>query len=214
MPKKKPDLSSYRLWLIGRKYQPSTVQASLRHMRALYRRDWTLPKPVPSHLKPQVRRYLRYVDESGRNPMGAKFLEAVRGQGLEAAADIRFQGPREKTLLGSTQWTKLRSKLRRGDDASRLLVAYMQSPYRIGDFLKLRADQVTEEDVADKISRDWIVKEGGRRKLYRLVCKTERCTYYRMRRRLQEVCERLEYEADFDSLYKAFHERQKEKEGK
>lgn len=213
MAKKKPDLSSYRLWLIGRGYQPSTVQASLRHMRALARRDWSIPKPIPSHLKPQVRRYLRYVKDSGRDPMGARFSQAVAAQGLEAASDIRFQGPREKTLLGSRQWTTLRAKLRRGDTASKLLVAYMMSPYRVGEFLNLRADQITEDDVADKISRDWIRKEGGRRRVFKLVCPTERCTYYRMRRRLQEVCDKLEYEADFDSLNKAFHAKQEKKTG-
>lgn len=201
MPKKL-DLDGYKRWLVRQGYQPSTVQVSMRHLRALV--AWEIPKKLPKYRHAHIRRYLRYVDETKDNPMGSKFLQGMKSLGLTPAMDISKQGPRGKTLLGSHDWTALRSRLRRGDEASRLLVAYMLSPYRIGEFLNLNAHKVDETDIADKISRDWIRQNGGRKKLYRLVCETERCTYYRMRRRLQDICDKLEVEADFDSLYKTY----------
>jgi hypothetical protein len=201
MPKKL-DLSGYKRWLVRQGYQPSTVQVSMRHLRALA--AWDISKTVPQYRLPHIRRYLRYVDDTKDNPMGPKFIQGMKSLGLTAVMNISKQGPRGKTLLGGYEWTTLRSRLRRGDEASKLLVAYMLSPYRIGEFLNLRAHKVTEEDIADKISRDWIKTRGGRQRLFRLVCETERCTYYRMRRRLQDMCDKLEIEADFDSLYKTY----------
>jgi hypothetical protein len=204
--KKTPDLSRYKKWLIDQGYQPSTVEVSLRHIRALSRVDWTHPRRIPEYRNAHIRRYLRYVELEKKHPLGKRFALAMRHAGLVPTTAIAKQGSRAKTLLGSTDWTVLRGKLRRGDDASKLLVAYMQSPYRISEFLRQHAHQISEEDIADKISRDWIIEVGGRQPLYQILCETERCTYYRLRRRLQEVCAKLGYDVDFDTLYKSYHE--------
>jgi hypothetical protein len=193
-------LEAYEAWLNKEGYQPSTIAVSVRLIGMVFDNVDGHPDYCEAH----IRRYLRFVEKTRKNPLGKRFTGIMRLRGFEAAADIRKHGNRSKKLLHAGNWMQLRAKLRRGDEISRLLVAYMQSPYRISDFLKLRANSVTSEDVRDKISRDWIRDKGGRQPLYKLLCNTERCAYSRMRKRLQQTCKKMGLDADFDTLYKSF----------
>jgi hypothetical protein len=201
MPRKEPDLTAYEAWLKKQGYQPSTVVVTLRHLRTV-----AVEGRIPQYREAHVQRYLRYVAETKKNPMGKKFAQQMKAKGLVPSAKIRKQGRRTKDPLQAGDWAELRSVLRRGDDISKLLVAYMQSPYRISEFLLLDANKVTEEDVCDKRSRDWLKKAGGRGPVYAILCDTERCAYSRMRRRLQVVGEKMSLTVDLDTLYKSFHE--------
>ncbi len=198
----KIDLGAYEDWLYAEGYQDSTIQVTLRHLRGLAEH----PEELTRHRVPHVRRYLRFVAKTRKNPLGRRFTEAMLANGVEAASEIEKQGKRDKGCLTDKQWKALRSRLRGGDAISRLLVAYMESPYRIGDFLNLYAHEVTADDVSDKISRDWIKRFGGRKRLHRLLCPTQRCAYYRLRRRLQTISEKMKVQTDLDALYKTYHQ--------
>jgi hypothetical protein len=193
-------LQPYADWLKNEGYQESTINATLRHLRLCHGRECC---------EPHTRRYLRYVSETRKNPLGREFLDLAMKAGYEASADRRRSGGRVKDALSEANWARLKAKLRRGDEISWMLVAYMQSAYRIGQFLKLSASKVDETDIDDKISLDWVrtASDGEKLPLYKILCKTERCAYYRMRRRLLETCEKLGIAADFDTLYKSFHGR-------
>jgi len=199
---RKTDLGAYEDWLYAEGYQESTILVTLRHIKAVS----VEPRQSPGHRAPHVRRYLRFVAKTRKNPLGRRFTEQMLAHGMEPASDIEKQGSRDKGCLTPRQWKALRARLRGGDTISKLLVAYMESPYRIGDFLNLRANMVTRDDVGDKISRDWIKRFGGKKKLYKLLCPTQRCAYYRLRKRLQTISAKMKVETDLDSLYKTYHQ--------
>lgn len=196
-------LLSYANWLRAEGYQESTIAVTLRHLRTVM-----VTKVIAACRVSHVQRYLRYSAETRKNPLGPEFLKMALKAGFEASDDRKRPGARVKDTLNDVEWAMLRAKLRRGDEISWMLIAYMQSPYRIGRFLKLRADKVDENDIDDKRSLDWIAEHSNKLcPLYKLLCKTERCAYYRMRRRLLETCKKLGLEADFDTLYKTHSER-------
>lgn len=201
------DLEPYEVWLKSEGYQDSTILVTLRHIRGVYNTFKDYPERGKSRDKaPHVRRYLRFVAKTRKNPLGRKFTETMLGLGLEPSTAIEKQGKRDGRCLTPAQWKALRQQLQAGDDIAKLLVAYMESPYRIGDFLNLRAYEVTSDDVSHKPSLEWIRKTGGRRPLYRLLCSTQRCAYYRMRSRLQRLSEKLKFETNLDNLYKTYHQ--------
>lgn len=196
-------LDEYERWLRKEGYQPTTIEVTLRHIRAARSDSARLPR----HRVPHVRRYLRFVAKTRKNPLGRSFAKRMLDDyGLTPAGEIEKQGSRDRETLTQKQWDALKQKLRGGDRISRLLVAYMESPYRIGDFLNLKASGVTPDDVSDKVSRDWVRRFGGKKKLYQMLCTTERCAYYRLRRRLQKINQKLKTDPDLDTLYKSFHE--------
>lgn len=214
-----PDLSGYEAWLTGEGYQPSTIKATLRHLKNVAE----TPNKVAEHQGAHVRRYLRYVSKTQRHPFGRVFAQTLHKQGYEAASDVRKPGSRSKGLLTGRQWTALRSRLRirGGDDTDKLLVAYMESPYRISEFLQLQVGKLTEEDVTDKRALAWLKSAGrssassngkaraaGKRsqRVFKVLCETERCTYYRLRKRLRDVCDKMNLSADLDTLYKSYYE--------
>lgn len=200
--KRQTGLADYEAWLKKEGYQNSTTEVSMRHIRAAA----LTPESIPGHRVAHVRRYLRYVADTRKNPLGRKFAEQMLKHGFTPARRTEKQGSRSKACLSSKQWKALRSRLRTGDARSKLLVAYMESPHRVGDFLNLRANEITADDVSDKLSREWIKSAGGKKKLYRLLCSTQRCAYYRLRSRLQHVSEAMKLSTDLDTLYKSYHE--------
>ncbi len=204
-----PDLSGYAAWLTSERYQPTTIEATLRHLKNVAEK----PDSVANHQTAHVRRYLRYVSKTQRHPFGRGFTKNLRDQGFEAAGDVRKPGSRSKKLLTGRQWAALRSRLRirGGDDTDKMLVAYMESPYRITEFLQLHTSKITEEDVTDKRAREWLtgrtsVGNGKPVAVYEVLCATERCTYYRLRKRLRDVCDKMDLSADLDTLYKSYYE--------
>lgn len=202
---KKLDLSSYQRWLRTEGYQRSTAEVSLRHMRTI-----ATGAAVQSHQHPHIRRYLRFVEATGRNPLGREFLSKMKADGFEPSGPIAKAGKRSKPVLTRPQWSQLRSKLRRdGDEIDRLLIAYMYSPYRIAEFLELWVRGLDADDVSDALSREWIAAafdNTRNKKLFMILCDTRRCAYSRMRRRLQRVTAKLGIEADLDTLYKSYHQ--------
>ncbi|MEE8615525.1 MAG: hypothetical protein V3T11_09985 [Roseateles sp.] len=210
-------LRKYEEWLRAEGYQPSTVEVTLRHLYTVNEQcGQTLfnacPMPVAPYRIPHVRRYLRYVALTRRNPLGRIFVAEMKRQGIEASSEIRKQGQRTKQNLTKSQWSELRKLLRAGDNTSKLLLAYMLSPYRISEFLDMEVRLVSEEDITDHVSRKWLhatnlaaPKSKRTRKLYELLCPTKRCAYSRLRRTLREAGEKLKVPADLDTLYKSYH---------
>lgn len=198
-----PDLSGYTGWLETEGYQPSTIEATLRNLAAATRDT----KP---HHKPHIRRYMRYVTETGDNPLRVKLVR-MSLDSFEPSARRRRHGSRTKQLLGRAEWKLLKSRLRPEKDVvSQVLLAYMGSELRIGDFLSVELTKL-DDVVADKRARDWCVDcAKGLRKTGKpsktvadLLCMSERCAYVRLRKRLQAVSTDLGYEADLDTVYKS-----------
>jgi hypothetical protein len=199
-----PDLSGYEAWLTREGYQPTTIEATLRHLKNVAAK----PKEIADHQEAHIQRYLRYVGKTRRHPLGQSLTKKLKAAGYAAAGDVRKPGSRSKKLLDAQQWSALRARLReRGysDDTGKLLVAYMESPYRITEFLQLRPTLISADDVTDKISRDWLRNHRARR-VFQVLCPTERCTYYRLRKRLRDVSEALGIPVDLDTLYKSYYE--------
>lgn len=208
-------LKPYEAWLRAEGYQPSTVEVTLRHLYTVNENRISSlfnAMPVAPYRIPHVRRYLRYVALTRRNPLGRAFVAEMKRQGIEASAEIRKQGGRTKKNLTKYQWWRLRGLLREGDNTSKLLLAYMLSPYRISEFLDMEVRLVSEEDITDHVSRKWlqatnllVPKRNRTRKLYELLCPTKRCAYSRLRRTLREACKELRVPVDLDTLYKSYH---------
>jgi hypothetical protein len=195
-------LKPYEQWLHEEGYQPSTVEVTLRHLNTVYARP---TRDVETYRIPHVRRYLRFVALTHKNPLGAVFIARMKKQGIEASNKIHKQGKRTKKNLTKTQWDRLRAELREGDITSKLLLAYMLSPYRISDFLDMEVKLVDEQDIQDAVSRKWLRRSPPKKKLYQLLCPTKRCAYSRLRKKLQALCEELRMQTDLDTLYKTFH---------
>ena len=201
------NLDAYEQWLQEEGYQPSTIKATLRHTRVLADN----PTADPGYRLPIAKRYLRFVAATRREPLGKAFTKRLKARGIEPASVHPRQGARVKDVLPRHRFVELRARLRQlgrgGDETALLLVAYMQSPLRVGEFLRLRPKQIDELSIVDKISRDWILDRDlkPRTPIYKLLCDTEKCTYVRLRRKLQEVAEELRINVDLDTLYKSFH---------
>lgn len=211
------DLSHYRGWLVDKGYQPSTISATLLHLKAVADEPADL-----SYRGPHIRRYLLYVSDTRRNPLGKKFFKTMtEGYGLKAAADTKKSGTSVKSTLDTKQWGRLETFLRRrpssSSDLDRLLLAYMNSPLRITGFL----DQTYEEmwrvlpehrDVSYFWVRNELKKISPRicpkgQRVYYILCPSLKCAYSRMRRRLTAISQQLKIEADLNTLYKTYHEK-------
>lgn len=201
------NLDAYEAWLKKEGYQESTIKATLRHTRVLADN----PTADPGYRMPIAKRYLRFVVATRREPLGKAFTKRLKARGIEPANKHPRQGARVKDVLSRQRFVQLRAKLRElgrgGDVTALLLVAYMQSPLRVGEFLRLRRSDVDEASVADAKSRAWLERQDlkPRARLFEILCKTERCTYVRMRRKLAEVAAEQRIAVDLDTLYKSFH---------
>lgn len=200
------DLSRYSVWLMDQGYQASTIDGTLRHLRAVADN----PEDVGYRVA-HVRRYLLYVSTTKLNPLGKKFTEHMTtGHGLAAIIETRKVGGNTKDLLNKGQWYQLHQVLSRGDDLDKLIIAYMESPFRISEFLDMNIRDVNAVTVRHAWSRKWIakafVKPRGEQ-MYQILCQTRRCAYSRMRRRLAAVSKKLEFKVDLDTLYKTFNQR-------
>jgi hypothetical protein len=198
------DLSGYQDWLTEQGYQPSTIEATLRHLKnAVGTGEWESRR---AHL----RRYLLFVKKTRRNPLGKDFAHKLKQAGYEPASEIAKQGKTAKQVLTTRQWRALRARLREksANYEAKLLAAYMESPYRIGDFLNLRIIDMGEGDT-DKPALKWLegVRAQSRKKkmfVYEVLCDTERCAYYRLRKKLRKVTEDMGLDVDLDTLYKSY----------
>ena len=105
---KTPDLSGYENWLVSEGYQPSTIEVTLRHIKVAAANQVRAVDHVP-----HVRRYLRFVTKTRRNPLGKPFATNMKRRGFKPASEIRKQGSRDRELLTVRQWKALRARLRR-----------------------------------------------------------------------------------------------------
>jgi hypothetical protein len=192
-------LTGYQDWLKREGYQPSTIRATLRHLKG------AVNTGVLATRQAHLRRYLLFVKKTRSNPLGRAFTHKLKQEGIEPAAEIVKQGRTVKTLLTRKAWKQLRARLRRAGagDEGRLLAAYMESPYRIGDFLNFRIADVTPEDT-DKAGFKWLQSFRKNTRVYEVLCETERCAYYRLRKKLSEVAEDMGLSVDLDTLYKSY----------
>jgi len=92
-------LDDYKDWLGTQKYTDTTIDASLKVLRRI---DPKNPKPtkVDDFL---LRRYLRYVKETRRNPLGKEFTDKLVSLGLSAALPRSVSGGRSRKLLSFEQ---------------------------------------------------------------------------------------------------------------
>jgi hypothetical protein len=197
-------LEAYENWLREEGYQPSTVESTLRNLKAAAGAAYVHPQSYDSRHGSHVRRYLRFVLNTRKNPLGGEAVKYFRALGLAPSASILKTGARAKAQPPQEALAKIKSRLRRGGPSELLLVAYMRSGLRISEFLRLRLKGVNELTIPDKISRDWLLtfKSRGNIPIYKVVCPTERCTYYRLRILLRREAARLGVAIDFDTLYK------------
>jgi hypothetical protein len=211
------NLKPYVKWLKKRGYQDSTIVVTIRNLILAYtdcaplgKKGWApatidvTAEPYKSHLG----RYLKFVQETRRQPLGSRFTLLLKRKGLKPIRDTNLQGPRRKTLLTLKSWENLRRRLRKYDGASdsntgRLLLAYMSSPHRVTDFLRLRADKLDSGDVGDSASRGWLAGFGNV-PLHEVLCSTERCAYYRLRTCLQNVSQDSGVVVDLDTVRKSY----------
>lgn len=126
-------LDDYRQWLLTQKYTPSTIDASLKVLHRINLK----------HLKPTrvdtflLRRYLRYVKETHRHPLGKAFTEALSGIGIVAATPRAVSGVRTRKLLTMKQFHDLKDRCMRSTDKTAVLVGfYMVSGKKPIEFLQ------------------------------------------------------------------------------
>jgi hypothetical protein len=193
------DFSTYEAWLKKERYQASTRALSVRNLMTIANHP---NKKIAPYLIPQAQRYIRFVTETKKNPMGVAFLARLKKQGIEASEAIKKAGKRSKTTLTPAKLAKIKAKLRGGSEVDRLILAYAFSGMRVAAFLHMPCSNMQEHP--DKISRDWVAKAvdvSWNDPMYKLLCKTERCAYSRMRTRMREVAEQLKIDVDLDTLY-------------
>lgn len=196
-------LSSYKNWLEREGYCASTAQESVRRL------DKSALGGVPEqqrHMWPYLSRYLRFVAETKKEPLGAAFTRRLQQYGLQPARKRRLPGSRRRKSLSEEDFTRLRAHLRTQKDAtSRLLLAYMFTDRRVGLFLCLTAIQIDE--VKDKKSRDWL-------NTLDVFCMHEvlddagtRGAYVRMRNKLAQTAQVLGLTVDLNTLHRYAKER-------
>lgn len=193
------DLSAYDTWLKKERYQASTRALSIRNLMTIANHP---NKKIAPYLIPQAQRYVRFVAETKKNPMGVKFLARLRKQKIEASESIKKAGKRSKQMLTASKIAKLRAKLRVGDTVDKLILAYAFSGMRVAAFLNMSCSHM--QGHPDKITRAWVAGAtdvSWNAPVYRLLCETERCAYSRMRTRMRELAEQLKMDVDLDTLY-------------
>ena len=203
-------LDGYRAWLEKKSYQPTTIDATLRHLKVVAKDPGAL-----LYRGPHIRRYLLFVEDTKSNPLGRKFTNHMAALGMTAVADTRKCGAYTKALLSDTRWSKLDRKLRNGKDLDCLLWAYMHSGLRISEFLGRTLIQL-ERSLTDESSpaefwlrnamRSAFVSTRGK-KVYQILCPSSRCAYSRMRRRLAAIAADLGIQADLNTVYKTQQQR-------
>lgn len=207
-----PRLEGYRAWLVDKGYQPSTIDATLRHLKVVAKDPAAL-----MYRGPHIRRYLLFVEDTQCNPLGRKFTKHMLALGLKAAADTRKGGAHTKDLLTRPEWSKLNNRLRKGGrDLDLLICAYMHSMLRVSEFLGQSLPDIQRSLTNDSASatfwlrnamRDQFINPRGKR-VYQLLCPSSRCAYSRMRRRLAAIATDLNIEVDLNTVYKTHQQRE------
>jgi len=152
------NLDSYRDWLLTEGYQPSTVETTVRKLTRLYH---FASERSNSHARAHLRRYLRYVKDTKRSPLGQEFQAALVKEGFQASSKRSKPGARTKKRLTASQLTELRSRLRTRGTLGRIAALYAQSKLNVSVFLELgraevRALQSGNTGLDARLDADWL----------------------------------------------------------
>ncbi len=194
---KQIDFSAYETWLKKEKYQKSTVVLSVRTLKAVVASS----KKVPPYLIPTVQRYLRFVADTRKNPIGPAFCARMKKQGIEASAKIKKVGKRQKPVMTGKALESFRAQLHKGDDIDKLIAAYLSSGMRAADFLVSSCGAFTSDDTA---ANTWIRSKTSvawTAPMFKLVADSQSIAYSRMRTRMRDHGKRMKMRLDLDTLY-------------
>jgi hypothetical protein len=193
-------LDGYRDWLKKQRYTPSTIEASLKVLRRL---DAVEPKPTPTD-EFLLRRYLRYVKESRRNPMGEKFTEALKTKHdlFRPAVERAKSGKRKRRLLTLTEFHELKTRLlKRGDDAGPLLVLYMSTGMKPRTFLQT---QIKSAQFGFPLSiASWLSEHDRSIFLYQIISPSLSWAYRKLLAVLKKEAAGMDIDADLGTLYRS-----------
>jgi hypothetical protein len=216
-------LSGYESWLKREGYCASTVRESVRRLSPESLGDTPERRGIiPTYMWPYLSRYLRFVVETKKEPLGSAFTKRLRAYGLQPAKKRQLSGSRRQKKFSDADFTKLRAHLRtQKDAASRLLLAYMFTDKRIGSFLRLTAGEILSDvylnpinleclvhnnTVRDKISRDWL-RTLDMNYVYEILSENTRGAYVRLRYKIAQESKALGLTVDLDTLHRYALER-------
>jgi hypothetical protein len=216
-------LTSYKNWLEREGYCASTVRESVRRLGPKSLGDTPERRGIiPRYMWSYLSRYLRFVVETKKEPLGAFFTKRLQAYGLQPAKKRQLSGKRKRKQFSDEDFKKLRAHLRtQKDAASRLLLAYMFTDKRIGSFLCLTAGEILSDvylnpinleclvhnnTVRDKISRDWL-RTLDMNYVYEILSENARGAYVRLRYKLAQESNALGLTVDLDTLHQYALER-------
>ena len=190
------NLDGYREWLVSEGYQPSTVDTTVRKLTRLFHFE---AERTNGHARPHLQRYLRYVKDTKRNPLGQDFQAALLKEGFKASSKRSKPGARNKKLLTASQLTALHARLRTRGHTGRVAALYVQSKLQVGEFLVL--DLAGARDRFDGfVDGTWVTKAfvGYRATLlWQLIAESKRAAY----KKLLDLV-RAE-DTDLDTIYRS-----------
>jgi hypothetical protein len=190
-------LDDYTDWLRTQKYTDSTIEASLKVLRRLDH-----AKPDPRNLTDRflLRRYLRYVKETRRNPLGRTFTEALSQLGLEPAVPRAVPGKRKRKLLTVTEFHVLKDRCLRSEDVATVLVGfYMMSGKKPHDFLQQKT-LIRDNAAVFKVRQDILL---SRPVVYENLSTSLSWAYRTLLAAAKKQGEALGLDVDLDILYRS-----------
>jgi hypothetical protein len=191
---------TFKKWLLGQGYQPSTAVATCLALRRLSRPYGLTGADTD---KPHLRRYLSFVRSAHANPYGRSFLQAIEAMGINPVSKgWKKHGRRDKPLLSAAGLAEFRVQLRKEDDIGMLTALCIQSGLRVSKLLAMPLSDAIE---SYPLYERWLktLQSPKVQTLHQIVSPTTRGAYRKMRLVVAHVAERLEVEADLDLLYKS-----------
>jgi hypothetical protein len=190
-------LDDYKAWLETQKYTPSTIEASLKVLRRI---DHNKPDPRNRTDKFLLRRYMRYVKETRRNPLGMKFTETLEGLGIRAAIPRSVYGTRKRKLLSVTEFHSLKDRCLSSDEVASVLVGfYMMSGKKPHEFLTQKT-LVRDNSAVFKIRNDILL---NKKIVYENLSSSISWAYRTMLAAAKKEGEALNLDVDLDILYRS-----------
>lgn len=171
------NLDSYKDWLVSEGYQPSTVDTTVRKLTRLYH---FAAERSNGHARPHLQRYLRYVKDSKRNPLGQEFYAALLKEGFRASSKRSKPGARNKKLLTASQLTELRSKLRTRGTLGRIAALYVRSKLKVSVFLVLRHAEALLLDTVDSVWLNDLFHKERATRLWETFAVSQRAAYMKL----------------------------------
>jgi hypothetical protein len=171
------NLDGYKDWLVSEGYQPSTVDTTVRKLTRLFH---FAAERTNGHARPHLQRYLRYVKDTKRSPLGQEFQAALVKEGFRASSKRSKPGARNKKLLTASQLTELRSKLRTRGTVGRIAALYMQSKLNVSMFLVLERAEVLKLDGVDAGWFNTLFREERATCIWQTFAESRRAAYIKL----------------------------------